>query len=144
MGGELGVSWIYEAEDLPGAMLLNSGVETLDGFVGGLPVPGLVEILGLRGSGKTPLPLLWRPEVFIGVEASGRRKKLQRLAHEQRADVYAEGVEPIRDSALPPEAVEELSHVVKTARFLAGVPFVAGRSAFADDRELVLMGRCPR
>ncbi|MCL6649705.1 MAG: hypothetical protein K6U89_15395 [Chloroflexi bacterium] len=138
------MSWIYEAEDLPGAMLLKSGVETLDGCIGGLPVPDLVEILGLPGSGKTPLPLLWRPEVFIGVEASGRRKKLRKLGHGHRADVYAEGVEPIRDSALPPEAVEELSHVVKTARFLAGVPFVAGGSAFADDREMVLMGRCPR
>lgn len=138
------MTWIYEAEDLPGAMLLKSGVVTLDGFIGGLPVPGLVEILGLRGSGKTLLSLLWRPEVFTEVEGSGRRKNLEKLARGHRADVSSEGVEPIRDSALPPEAVEELSHVVKTARFLVGVPFVAGGSAFVDDRELVLMGRCPR
>lgn len=135
---------IYEAEDLPGAMLLKSGVETLDGCIGAFPCRAWWRSSACLGPARR-CSLVWKPEVFIDVEGSGRRKKLQSVCYGQLVHVYSEGVDPIRDNALPPEAVEELSHIGKTARLLVGVPFVArGGSVFVDDRGLVLVGRCPQ
>ena len=61
---------IYTASELPDKGTIPSGVETLDSAFPGLPLPGVVEVFGPPGSGKSLLALLYKPEVYVDVEGS--------------------------------------------------------------------------
>lgn len=61
---------VIRSTELPDKELILSGVESLDKAIVGLPVPGVVEIFGLPGSGKSLLSLLWKPGLYIDVEGS--------------------------------------------------------------------------
>lgn len=61
---------VFDSDSLPDKELISTGLRSLDAAGVYLPVPGLVEIFGLPGSGKTLLSMLFKPEIFIDVENS--------------------------------------------------------------------------
>jgi len=61
---------VYTAQELPDKMLITSGVSNLDSAIVGLPVPGVVELFGPPGSGKSLLSMLFKPELYVDVEGA--------------------------------------------------------------------------
>lgn len=61
---------LFTSEELPDKAVVRSGVETLDSVIKGLPHPGVTEIFGPPGAGKSLLSLLFKPSIYVDVEGA--------------------------------------------------------------------------